>query len=174
MTRSVAGMFLAPGAGGAADDPALLAVERAVAPLAVRRTKLPAGAGAIPAVLREAAALARQLRTEPGALVLGGRSFGGRMCSMALAQGLPAAGLVLLSYPMHPPGRPDQWRSAHLADLRMPVLAISGDRDPYGSPDELRAGLPPHAELVLVGGGHRPADQESLARTVAEWVARLG
>ena len=50
----------------------------------------------------------------PERVVLGGRSMGGRMCSMAVAEGLPAAGLVLLSYPLHPPGKPDKLRVEHL------------------------------------------------------------
>ena len=66
--------------------------------------------------------------------MLGGRSFGGRMCSMAVAEGLPAAGLVLLSYPLHPPGRPDKLRVAHLPELRVPVLAVSGTPTPSAPP----------------------------------------
>ena len=72
-------------------------------------------------------------------MFLGGRSMGGRMCSMAVAEGLPARGLVLISYPLHPPGRPDRLRVEHFPALRVPCLFVSGTRDAFGSPDELEA-----------------------------------
>ncbi|MCG2798398.1 MAG: dienelactone hydrolase [Cellulomonas sp.] len=169
-----AALFLTPGAGGTADHPALLAVEGAVRPLPVRRTKLPPNpARAAVAVVERAAAFAAELGVDPAALAVGGRSFGGRMCSTAVAQGLPAAGLVLLSYPLHPPGRPQQLRTEHLTTLALPVLAISGDRDPYGSPDELRAHLPAHAVLRIVPGTHTPTDPGQVAALVADWLATL-
>ncbi|MBU4213428.1 MAG: dienelactone hydrolase [Actinobacteria bacterium] len=167
-------LLLTPGAGGTADHPALLAVEHAVRPLPVRRTKLPpTPAGAVVAVVERAAAFAAELGTDPAALVVGGRSFGGRMCSMAVAQGLPAAGLVLLSYPLHPPGRRQQLRIEHLAALTLPILAISGERDPYGAPDELRTHLPAGATLRTVPGAHTPADPQLVAAMVADWLATL-
>ena len=76
---------------------------------------------------------------DPGALALGGRSMGGRMCSLAVAQGLPAAALVLVAYPLHPPGRPDRLRVEHLPAIDVPCLFVSGTRDPFGTPDELTA-----------------------------------
>jgi predicted alpha/beta-hydrolase family hydrolase len=63
--------------------------------------------------------------------------MGGRMCSMAVAEGWPAAGLVLISYPLHPPGRPAQMRTEHFPDLKLPCLFISGTRDAFGTPAEL-------------------------------------
>ncbi|MCZ7631138.1 MAG: hypothetical protein M5U19_19770 [Microthrixaceae bacterium] len=74
---------------------------------------------------------------DPKRLVLGGRSMGGRMCSMAVAEGLPAAGVVLIAYPLHPPGRPENLRTEHLGSLRVPSVWLCGDRDPFGTPDEL-------------------------------------
>lgn len=109
-------------------------------------------------------------------LVLGGRSFGGRMSSMAVAQGLPAAGLVLASYPLHPPGRPEQLRTEHLADIAVPMLVISGDRDPYGTPDELTHHLATArgpVTFVMLPGGHVPPDHEAVAAAVASWLATL-
>jgi predicted alpha/beta-hydrolase family hydrolase len=99
-----------------------------------------------PAVLnaaaREAAAeLSRRAKVAPERLVLGGRSMGGRICSLVAADAddpVPALGLVLLGYPLHPPGRPDQLRVEHFPRLRMPVLFASGTRDSFGSPAELR------------------------------------
>ena len=61
------------------------------------------------------------------------------MCSMAVAEDLPAAGLVLISYPLHPPGRPDRKRTEHFPGLNVPCLFISGTRDAFGTPDELEA-----------------------------------
>lgn len=63
-------------------------------------------------------------------VVLGGRSMGGRSASMVAAQGEPCAGLVLLAYPLHPPGRPDRLRTDHWPALRIPSLFVSGERDP--------------------------------------------
>ena len=63
--------------------------------------------------------------------------MGGRICSLAVADGLPAAGLVLISYPLHPPGRPERLRIEHLPALEVPCLFISGTRDSFGTPEEL-------------------------------------
>lgn len=90
---------------------------------------------------------------------LGGVSYGGRQASMLLAEepGL-ADGLVLLSYPLHPPGRPDKPRTAHLSKITTPVLFVHGERDPFGSIEELTAALeliPGRKRLVAVAGvGH--------------------
>ncbi|WP_328698707.1 alpha/beta hydrolase family protein, partial [Cellulomonas citrea] len=117
--------------------------------------------------------LAADLGVAPGSVVLGGRSFGGRMCAQAVADGLPAAGLVLLSYPLHPPGHPDRLRTEPLAALTLPVLAISGARDPYGSPDELTAHLPAQTRLIVVPGTHTPVDHDEVAAAVADWLRTL-
>lgn len=66
---------------------------------------------------------------QPGALFLGGKSMGGRIASMLTAQGEPAAGLVLLGYPLQPAGRPDALRSEHLGRITCPVLFVQGSRD---------------------------------------------
>ena len=84
--------------------------------------------------------------------------MGGRMCSMAVAEGLPAAGLVLISYPLHPPGRPDRLRVEHLPALTVPCLFVSGTRDPFGTPAELEAAtaaIPgPVTHVWIEGAGH--------------------
>ena len=92
-----------------------------------------------------------------GRPVIGGRSMGGRVASMVAAAehaGGAVAGVVCLSYPWHPPARPDQPRVAHLADLRLPALIVQGTRDPFGSPEEV-AGyeLPPTIELLWLDDG---------------------
>ncbi len=189
--RGPAGLLLTPGAGSSADHPSLLAIEAAVAPLPVARVDFPyrkEGRRApdrapklIATVVEEATAFAASLGpAAPGTdrLVLGGRSMGGRMCSMAVAEGLPAAGLVLISYPLHPPGKPDRLRIEHLPALDLPCLFISGTRDPFGTPEELDA----HTAVIpgpvthhrIEGGRHdlKGADAE-IAATVAAWIGTL-
>jgi uncharacterized protein len=96
------------------------------------------------ASVREAAAeLAKLAKVPPERLVLGGRSMGGRICSMVAADD-GALGLALLGYPLHPPGRPDKLRVEHFEKLRMPVLFASGTRDAFGTPDELER----HAKAI--------------------------
>ena len=73
--------------------------------------------------------LADRLGVPTRRVAIGGRSFGGRMCSMAAAEGLRVAALVLVSYPLHPPGRPERLRTAHFPDLNLPCLFVSGRRD---------------------------------------------
>jgi len=63
-------------------------------------------------------------------VIIGGRSMGGRYASIVAAQGEPCAGLILLSYPLHPAGRPDRLRTDHWTALRVPILFVSGERDP--------------------------------------------
>jgi predicted alpha/beta-hydrolase family hydrolase len=91
------------------------------------------------AVVDEAQALATAARCPAAAVALGGRSMGGRMCSMAVAAGLPAAALILISYPLHPPGRPERLRTEHFPNLSLPCLFVSGTRDTFGTPEELTA-----------------------------------
>jgi predicted alpha/beta-hydrolase family hydrolase len=67
----------------------------------------------------------------------GGKSLGGRIASMAVAEGMPAAGLVFLGYPLHPPGRPDRLRDAHLDAIRVPMLFLQGTRDAFATPQLL-------------------------------------
>lgn len=68
---------------------------------------------------------------QPARLIVGGRSMGGRAASMLVADGFDADGLLLLAYPLHPPGKPEQLRDAHLPSIRMPVICFSGTRDPF-------------------------------------------
>jgi predicted alpha/beta-hydrolase family hydrolase len=163
-------LLLTPGAGGTAEHRTLLAVERALAPVPVLRVKLPPRPErAVEAVRRHVHALAVAHRLDPAQVVVGGRSYGGRMCSVAVAEGLPVGGLLLLSYPLHPPGHPATGRAEHLGSIDVPVLAVSGRTDPYGTPDELRAALPAQADLELVPGAHAPADDAAVAAIVARW-----
>jgi predicted alpha/beta-hydrolase family hydrolase len=118
-------------------------------------------------------------------IFIGGKSMGGRMASHIAAQGAPAAGLILLGYPLHPPGRPDQRRDAHLSQITMPTLFVQGSRDTFGTADEIRALLPamPRATLHEVPGGDHsfkvpggsaaqtPAMEQVMA-AVVEWMGQ--
>ncbi|MEX2109600.1 MAG: alpha/beta family hydrolase [Gemmatimonadaceae bacterium] len=79
------------------------------------------------------AAVVARTRDEvaPKTLIIGGRSMGGRAASMLVADAFACDGLLLLAYPLHPPGQPDKLRDAHLPAIKVPVLAISGTRDPF-------------------------------------------
>jgi predicted alpha/beta-hydrolase family hydrolase len=179
--------LLFPGAGSGRDHPSLVALEKAL-PVPVARADFPyrrEGRRApdrppklIACVRDEAAALAEAAGVAPERIVLGGRSMGGRMCSMAVAEGLPAAGLVLVSYPLHPPGKPEKLRVEHLPDITVPCLFVSGTRDPFGSPDELEAHTTaiagPVTHVWIEGGRHelKGAD-ERVAEAVASWFGDL-
>ena len=178
MTK-VQGLFLTPGAGSNRDHSSLRAIEAAVAPLPVIRHDFPYRREGRKAPDRAPKAIADIVEHVPGpGWVLGGRSFGGRMCSMAVADGLPAAGLVLICYPLHPPGKPETLRTEHLPRITVPCLFISGTRDAFGAPDELEAAtavIPgPVTHVWVEGKGHDLKGADSLlATTVQEWLAAL-
>ncbi len=100
--------------------------------------------------------------------------MGGRMCSMAVAEGLGVAALVLISYPLHPAGAPERLRTAHFPALHVPCLFVSGRRDALGTPDELEretAAIPGPVSLVFLDGDHslRRRDGE-VGGIVADWL----
>jgi predicted alpha/beta-hydrolase family hydrolase len=72
---------------------------------------------------------------KPRVLIIGGRSMGGRAASMMAAKGFDCDGLLLLAYPLHPPGQLDKLRDAHLPDIKVPVLCFNGTRDTFCTPD---------------------------------------
>lgn len=140
------------------------------------------------AVLEEAwRAVAEEARARAGdrPLVLGGKSMGGRIASQAVAAGATADGLVFHGYPLHPPGRADRIRKAHLPDVGVPMLFVEGTRDPFCPLDTLRdvlAETKVDAEVAVIDDGDhsfkvrassgRPtkaAWQEVADRTVA-WI----
>lgn len=96
-------------------------------------------------------------RRKSGKLAIGGKSMGGRIASQVAAGGVDElASLVFLGYPLHPPGRPDRRRAAHLPDVRAPMLFVQGSRDAFGTPAELEpiiARLDVPADLYVVEGG---------------------
>ncbi len=111
-----------------------------------------------------------------GSVFLGGVSYGGRQASVLIAaEPTLVDGLLLLSYPLHPPGRPAQLRTAHFPGLRNPVLFVSGTRDPFGSIGELESAIkliPAPTKLVPVeGAGHallQKSNREELPEAVVE------
>ena len=190
-TRPVRGLLLFPGAGRRRDTRPLVRPRPAPLPPSRCRSSAPTsrtGARAagrptgppklIACVVEEAALLADSAGVAPDRLVLGGRSMGGRMCSMAVAEGLPAAGLVLIAYPLHPPGKPDRLRIEHLPDITVPCLFVSGTRDPFGTPDEMEAHtatIPgPVTHVWIDGGRHdlKGADA-AVAAAVVDWAVAL-
>ena len=111
-----------------------------------------------------------------GPIFVGGHSYGGRQATMLVARepGV-AAGLLLLSYPLHPPERPDQMRTQHFPDLRTPALFFHGTKDGFGSIAEMEAALkliPARTELLLVSGaGHElmsKKNRDDLSRQVVQ------
>ena len=176
-------LLLTPGASATRDHSALVAIDAALAAdgLAVERIDLPSarpGPKVLDAIRTAAAALAARAGTGPEGLVLGGRSFGGRMCSVAVADGLPAAGLALVSYPLHPPGHPEKARTEHLPRLHVPCLFVSGTRDAFAAPAELEAAtaaIPgPVTHVWVDGGDHGLRGRDAVvAAAVRDWVAGL-
>lgn len=119
------------------------------------------------------AAVAAMRRRVRGTVVLGGHSYGGRQSSMLAADDPSIAdALLLLSYPLHPPNKPGQLRTAHFPELRTPALVVQGTKDPFGTIEELRSALdfiPARTMLIEVAGaGH------DLARGKFDAVGSLG
>ena len=124
----------------------------------------------------------------PEKLVIGGRSMGGRAASMLASKGFECSGLLLLAYPLHPAGRPDQLRDAHLPLIRVPVLCFNGTRDALCTPALMERALErvtttwqmhwldtaDHSFHVLKRSGRSDADVlEEVASVSAEWIGKL-
>jgi predicted alpha/beta-hydrolase family hydrolase len=187
----IAALLLTPGAGADRNQSALVAIDEAVSEegIVVERVDFPyrkAGRKApdrapvlLAAVVEAAHALSERAGVPLDRVALGGRSMGGRICSMAVADGLPAAALVLVSYPLHPPGKPDKPRTEHLPALSVPCLFVSGTRDAFGTPAELEAATADIPGAVthewIEGGSHglRGADAR-VAEVVRRWLGRVG
>src|SRR5579864_9025800 len=180
------GLLLAPGASADRNQSALLAIDDAVSALGaeVARMDFPytlAGRRAPdrePVLVDAVRAAAGAMKVKPDRLALGGRSMGGRICSMVVANGLPALGLVLVSYPLHPPGRPDRLRTAHLPAITVPCLFISGTRDAFGTPAELEAATAhiegPVTHVWLDGKDHSLRGSDGrVAEEVAGWLVEV-
>ena len=182
----MAGFLLFHGAGSDRDQSTLVAVEGAVhdahPKVATARVNFPYRdrpgrrppdrAPVLLQAVRDAAATVPR-----GPIVLGGRSMGGRICSMVVGdetEPLAAGGLVLISYPLHPPGKPDRLRVEHFPRLHVPCLFVHGTSDAFGAPDELTewtATIPGPVEHVWIERGThelRGADAQ-VAAAVVSW-----
>jgi predicted alpha/beta-hydrolase family hydrolase len=150
--RAKGAVVLTHGAGGNRNSPMLIKLcdewarrgwlaVRYDLPYRRRRPKGPpsGSAKADQAGIVEAVELARGLGVGP--VVAGGHSYGGRMTSMAVAEGLAVDALTLFSYPLHPPGKPERARTEHLPAITVPTVFTHGTSDPFGTPDELRAAI---------------------------------
>ncbi|MGB7556580.1 MAG: alpha/beta family hydrolase [Candidatus Korobacteraceae bacterium] len=179
-------LVLTHGAGGNCNAPLLVALAdkfaasglstlRCDLPFRQRRPKgppSPSDAKHDQAGLRRAVELMKQQFA--GRAFLGGVSYGGRQASMLIAaEPELVQGLLLLSYPLHPPGRPAQLRTAHFPNLRIPVLFVSGTSDPFGAIPELEAAIksiPAPTKLIPIeGAGHsllQKSNREDLPQKV--------
>lgn len=145
---------------------------------------------AMPKLIDTFTAVVSRVRAElaPSRLIIGGRSMGGRTASMMAGEGFDADGLLLLAYPLHPPGQPEKLRTAHLPGIRMPVIAFSGTRDPFCTRELMDATLATvaapwemhwvetadHSFHVLKSSGRTDAQvMDEMGATSAGWVSRL-
>jgi predicted alpha/beta-hydrolase family hydrolase len=121
------------------------------------------------ASLREASSFVRGLIS--GKLMLGGHSYGGRQSTMLAAEEPEVAeALLLLSYPLHPPAKPEQLRTAHFPQLRTPSLFVHGTKDPFGTIEEMQAALkliPAPTQLMVAEKAGHPLGKSYLDEVVA-------
>jgi predicted alpha/beta-hydrolase family hydrolase len=169
-------VLLTHGAGGSRESPLLIAIcdqwaargwlaVRYNLPYRRRRpTGPPSGSAADLTGIVDAVALAHSLTDRP--VIAGGHSYGGRLTSMAVAQGLiDVDTLTLFSYPLHPPGKPDRLRTEHLDAITVPTVFTHGSTDPFGSITELRTAaalIPAPIEIVEIAGARHDLGSKTL------------
>ena len=177
-------MVLTHGAGSNRDAPMLVALDGALtqAGVDVRRVNLAfrekrsSGSPGSGDAEKDRAGLRSLLESlRPGRVFLGGHSYGGRQSTMLAAEDPAVAdALLLMSYPLHPPGRAAELRTGHLPDLRTQSLFVHGSRDPFGSIAEMEGALkliPARTRLIeITGGGHELARRrlEEVAKRIAD------
>jgi uncharacterized protein len=191
--RAGIGLLLAHGAGGNQMSPFMVEFASGLAERGIdavtfnfvyseQKRRLPDRNDKLEACWRALIGAARSEALGPeiarGALAIGGKSMGGRIASqIAAADAEGIGGLVLLGYPLHPPGRPDQLRTKHLPAIRAPMLIVQGERDAFGTPDELRPVLrqlkAPHELYVVAGGDHSFKVPKSAGTPQAQVHARV-
>lgn len=164
--RSGTAVLLAHGAGGTLETPGLIGLAEVIAHAGhtAVRVNLPyreAGRRGSPRADRTVDPYREVARAAAAAVpadrwVLGGKSYGGRVASMAVAAGHEAVGVLCYGYPLHPPGKPENLRVEHWPEVMAPVLILQGERDTFGTPDEFTAHLgkfPRRITMVVVEGG---------------------
>jgi uncharacterized protein len=168
--RAPASLILGHGAGADQHSAFMVDFARALSDLGLdvvtfnffyteQKRKVPDRAPVLEACYRSVITSVREhLESARGALFIGGKSMGGRIATQVAAGDatLPITGLVLLGYPLHPPGQPQKLRDAHLPSVGRPMLFVQGSRDVFGTPDELApilARLSPSPTLHVVDGG---------------------
>jgi predicted alpha/beta-hydrolase family hydrolase len=129
------------------------------------------------AVMDAAAARAADAGRPDEPIWASGKSFGGRMASMAVAEGMPVAGLVFLGYPLHAPGKPEKPRDEHLPGITVPMLFLQGRNDPFAQPteqlDEVVARVGPNATLDWITDANHSFEVKGAKRPAAEIGAGL-
>jgi len=199
---TTAWLILAHGAGAGHDSAFIVSYARAFAALGLttvtfnfpyteRGRRLPDPPRVLEACWMAIIAAVRRRAGVHARIVAGGKSMGGRIASQVAADTAAAQdldGLVFLGYPLHPPGRPEQRRTAHWPNVPLPSLFVQGTRDTFASPEELRRDLPrfggPATVVVVPGGDHsfkvtreagRPqaAVHAAVQAAVEEWISRL-
>ena len=188
----------AHGAGGNMSDKGMLTTTRAIAARGVDivrfnflyKEKKSSRPDQMPVLKETTMAVVARVREElrPKKLIIGGRSMGGRAASMLAADGFDADGLLLLAYPLHPAGRPEQLRDAHLPSIRMPVLCINGTRDALCTPSLMKTAVEKatapwqmlwidgadHSFHVLKSAGKTDADvMNEIADAAQAWISRI-
>ena len=194
--KSTAALILGHGAGAGQRHPFMIAFAQGISALGIdvitfnfpymeQGRRLPDGGPVLEACYRKVIATVSEQWDRP--LFIGGKSMGGRIATQVIASdpNVPVAGLVLLGYPLHPPGRPNQLRDKHLFAIARPMLFVQGSRDTFGTPVELArvlARIGPAPELhVVEGGDHsfkiskkdaavQTAIHDDIQRTIAEWI----
>ena len=187
----VRGVVLFPGAGSSREHVALLAIENQLNPLPVLRVDFPyRKAGKkfpdkapvlVQCVKDEVRAFAEMIGCKTTEIVIGGRSMGGRMCTMAASDvqdPLHVAGVVCIGYPLHPPKKPEQLRTAHLPNVTAKTLFISGTKDEFGTPAELQSAWsllaqPPTTHFIENGRHELKGADEMVATIIAEWLQHV-
>jgi uncharacterized protein len=186
----VASLVLHHGAGAGMDHPFMAGFARAIAdegvatlrcnfPYIEAGKRTPGSQQLALDTVRAAFETASGRATAGEPIWVGGKSYGGRMASVAVADGLPAAGLVFLGYPLHAPGKPDRLRDEHLYGIAVPMLFLQGTKDPFATAPALEpvlAKLPMATHVVVEGGGHslersRSDDPREVAGALAPLVA---
>ena len=172
---SISRLLLAPGASGGVERLRPIASALGARGISVSTVTLPKGKAE-----RAVPAYRATLAAEPSMVAIGGHSFGGRVASLLAAEpdGTPAA-LVLLSYPLHAPGRHEAWdaRTSHWPEIRCPVLLLSGEADPFARIDLLRAAVGRLGDATLrtwprLGHGIGPVLDEAVEQIVGFLAAR--